>query len=392
MGGHSSRSGKTFQLVRSVIIRAAKEKSRHLILRKRFNSAKTSIWMETIPKVLELCFPDLGAKPNKSDYYYYLPNGSTVWIAGLDDKERREKILGKEYSTLYFNECSQIEYSDTSLALTRLAEKNNLKKKAYYDENPPTKSHWSYWVFLKKLNPEDDCPIDTPEDYVSMLMNPVDNLENIDDNYLNLLKRLPENDKNRFLHGEFNDNNDGVAYYSFNRERHVKETSQVPGTIFNLLDFNVVPMTAVIAQVIDNRLVCHDEVFFDQPSDTYKMCDEIKKRNYIGEVIPDSTGRNRKTSGKSDFKILEDAGFKIMPTYNPLVRDRVLNVNRLFMSDQIIINPKCKKLINDLEKVSWKNDDLDEGPDKMLTHISDALGYGAWKLFPMSKPKLSTSY
>jgi len=392
MGGHSSRSGKTFQLVRSVIIRAAKEKSRHLILRKRFNSAKTSIWMETIPKVLELCFPNIGAKPNKTDYYYQLPNGSTIWIAGLDDKERREKILGKEYSTIYFNECSQIEYSDTTLALTRLAERNGLKKKAYYDENPPTKSHWSYWLFQKKLDPEDNEPLEEPEDYVSMLMNPSDNLENIDENYLKILNRLPENDKNRFMRGLFNENNDGVAYYCFNRESHVMETRQYPGTIFNLLDFNVLPMTAVIAQVIDEKLVCHDEVFFDKPADTYKMCDEIKKKNYIGEVIPDSTGRNRKTSGKSDFAILQDAGFKIIPTFNPLVRDRVLNVNRLFMENRIIINPKCKKLINDLEKVPWKNDDLDEGKDGMLTHISDALGYGAWKLFPLVKQKTSTSY
>jgi len=392
MGVHSSRSGKTFQLVRSIIIRAAKEKSRHLILRKRFNSAKTSIWMETIPKVLELCFPNIGAKPNKTDYYYQLPNGSTIWIAGLDDKERREKILGKEYSTIYFNECSQIEYSDTTLALTRLAERNGLKKKAYYDENPPTKSHWSYWLFQKKLDPEDNEPLEEPEDYVSMLMNPGDNLENIDENYLKILNRLPENDKNRFMRGLFNENNDGVAYYCFNRESHVTETRQYPGTIFNLLDFNVLPMTAVIAQVIDDKLVCHDEVFFDKPADTYKMCDEIKKKNYVGEVIPDSTGRNRKTSGKSDFAILQDAGFKIIPTFNPLVRDRVLNVNRLFMENRIIINPKCKKLINDLEKVPWKNDDLDEGKDGMLTHISDALGYGAWKLFPLVKQKTSTSY
>lgn len=348
--------------------------------------------METIPKVLELCFPNIGAKPNKTDYYYQLPNGSTIWIAGLDDKERREKILGKEYSTIYFNECSQIEYSDTTLALTRLAERNGLKKKAYYDENPPTKSHWSYWLFQKKLDPEDNEPLEEPEDYVSMLMNPSDNLENIDENYLKILNRLPENDKNRFMRGLFNENNDGVAYYCFNRESHVMETRQYPGTIFNLLDFNVLPMTAVIAQVIDEKLVCHDEVFFDKPADTYKMCDEIKKKNYIGEVIPDSTGRNRKTSGKSDFAILQDAGFKIIPTFNPLVRDRVLNVNRLFMENRIIINPKCKKLINDLEKVPWKNDDLDEGKDGMLTHISDALGYGAWKLFPLVKQKTSTSY
>ena len=54
-----SRSGKTFIIIRSIIIRACKTKSRHLIARFRFNHAKTSIWYDTLPKVLELCFPDL---------------------------------------------------------------------------------------------------------------------------------------------------------------------------------------------------------------------------------------------------------------------------------------------------------------------------------------------
>ncbi len=138
-----SRSGKTFLAVRSLIIRASKEKSRHAILRLNFNHIKTSIWLDTLPKVLKVSFPDLAVEWNKTDYYVTLPNGSEIWCAGLDDEKRVEKILGKEYSTLYFNECSQIPYKSIQVALTRLAEKNKLKKKAYYDQNPPGKKHWS---------------------------------------------------------------------------------------------------------------------------------------------------------------------------------------------------------------------------------------------------------
>ena len=87
----------------------------------------------------------------------------------------------------------------------------------------------------------------------------------------------------------------------------------------------------------------------------------------------------------SDFQILKDAGFVIENVHNPLVRDRVTNVNRLFHNNKIIINPKCQKLINDLEKVTWRDGDLFPGVDGMLGHISDGLGYGCWKLFPMIK-------
>ena len=138
-----SRSGKTTRQLKSIIIRASKVESKHLILRDKFNQAKTSIWLDSLPKVFKNFFPDLWYEENKTDYFIKLANGSEIWIAGLDDSIRVEKILGKEYSTIYFNECSQIKYSSVVVALSRLAEKNSLKKKCYYDMNPPSKKHWS---------------------------------------------------------------------------------------------------------------------------------------------------------------------------------------------------------------------------------------------------------
>jgi hypothetical protein len=114
------------------------------------------------------------------------------------------------------------------------------------------------------------------------------------------------------------------------------------------------------------------------------MCHELTRRGYVGQVIPDSTGKNRKTSGRSDHLILVDNGLTVLPTRNPFVTDRVNNVNRLLAENRVKIDPKCKKLINDLEKVSWKNNELDQKTDKYLTHISDALGYGLFKLNPIT--------
>lgn len=380
-----SRSGKTFLLTHSLIIRASKVQSRHAILRQNFNHAKRSIWRDTLPKVLRLAFPSLRVKWNNTDFFITFANGSEIWIGGLDDKERTEKILGTEYSTMWFNECSQMDYSSVQLARTRLAEKNDLIKRTYYDQNPPKKNHWSYWLFEKKIDPIDEVPITDPENYVSMLMNPNDNIENIDAEYLAMLEKMPEKERNRFLHGMYNDESDGQVYYSFRRDEHVGETKIIPGTIFSGHDFNVSPMTALVAQYYDGKFWIHDELWLEN-SDTYKMCAELKKKGFSGtRAIPDSTGRNRKTSGQTDFKIMQDSGMTIESTHNPFVTDRVNNVNRLFQADKIVINPKCRKLINDLEKVSWKNNDIDAGPDKMLGHITDCLGYICWKLDPFSK-------
>lgn len=93
-----SRSGKTFLLCRAIVQRGLNAPgSRHAIWRFRFNHAKTSIWSDTLPKVAALCFPKLRITFNKTDFYAELPNGSQIWIGGLDDKERVEKVLGQEY-------------------------------------------------------------------------------------------------------------------------------------------------------------------------------------------------------------------------------------------------------------------------------------------------------
>lgn len=50
-----SRSGKTTLIVEEILCRAVKYPgSRHLLARLRFAHAKSSLWMDTIPKVLEM--------------------------------------------------------------------------------------------------------------------------------------------------------------------------------------------------------------------------------------------------------------------------------------------------------------------------------------------------
>ena len=213
-----SRSGKTFVLVRAVCLRAIKApKSRHAILRFRFNAVKNSIVLDTFPKVMELCFPDVPYTINKSDWYAEI-NGSQIWFSGLDEKERTEKILGMEFVTIYFNESSQIPYSSVETALTRLAQKveqtigGELKPKAYYDCNPPNQGHWTYKIFKQKSNPETRAPLHNADAYVSMQINPTDNTANLTGDYIESLKSLSARARRRFLDGEFADANPNALF------------------------------------------------------------------------------------------------------------------------------------------------------------------------------------
>ena len=215
--GGGSRSGKTFLLMRAVLIRALREpNSRHVVFRFRFNSVKASVILDTLPKVMKLCFPELpssGELMNKTDWYMTLPNGSEIWFAGLDDKDRTEKILGMEFATIYYNECSQIPWQSVILSLTRLAQKTKLLRlKCYFDFNPPSKMHWSYLQFIEKKNPEDKVPYTDPHRYGFYLINPYDNKENIAPEYLAILEAMPEKARNRFLLGRFADDSEGALW------------------------------------------------------------------------------------------------------------------------------------------------------------------------------------
>lgn len=199
-----SRSGKTFALVRAILVRALKAPgSRHAIFRFRRTEVRATIWQDTLPKVVRLCFPSVRLQTNEADLIATLPNGSTIVLAGLDDKERVEKILGTEYSTLYFNEASQIPWKSIELAMTRLAQKSSLKLKTYYDCNPPSKLHWSYQLFRAKLKPNTREPLPDPENYVEMLMNPADNRDNLPAEYFKILGSFSEARRLRFERGEW---------------------------------------------------------------------------------------------------------------------------------------------------------------------------------------------
>ena len=238
-----SRSGKTFFLVRSVALRALKSAdSRHLIVRYRFNSCKRAVLMDTFPKVMKLCFPDVTYKVDKTDFYVRFVNGAEIWFGGLDDKDRTEKILGNEYATIYLNECSEISNHSKDIVLTRLAQvceqpdgnggTKQLALRMFYDCNPPTKGHWSYKQFVKKIDPTTGKAIDYSNDYGHIKVNPGDNQDNLPEDYLKTLESLPPAKRKRFLEGEFGDENPNALFSDITIDKHrIMDASELPDMV-----------------------------------------------------------------------------------------------------------------------------------------------------------------
>jgi phage terminase large subunit-like protein len=80
-----------------------------------------------------------------------------------------------------------------------------LRLKMYYDENPPSKGHWSYKLFVQGRDPDTGKPLTDPENYAHMFMNPRDNMANLPPEYIKTLQGLPVRLRERFLEGRFSE-------------------------------------------------------------------------------------------------------------------------------------------------------------------------------------------
>lgn len=214
-----SRSGKTALLVACVIDRALSSPgSRHLIVRKEGTAAKRAIVKDTLPKVWALKYPDTPAPEWKELYgYFILPNGSEIWIGGLNDEKAMERILGNEYATIYTNEASEVQYSAFLLLRSRLAQVctrvdgEDLPQRFYADLNPTTRMHWTYRLWIDGVDPQDEKPVDRSR-YGYCVINPYDNAQNLSGDYLADLQALPERQRKRFLDGEYVSDDDNALW------------------------------------------------------------------------------------------------------------------------------------------------------------------------------------
>lgn len=205
-----SRSGKTALLVGCVSDRALYAPgSRHLIVRKEATAAKRSIVMDTLPKTWGLKYGD-APKPEWKDRdgYFLLPNGSEIWVGGINDEKAMERILGNEYATIYENEASEVHYPAHLLLRSRLAQVaktldgDDLPQRLYVDLNPTTRMHWTYRLWREGIDPQDETPVNQSQ-YAYTTISPYENKANLSADFIADLESLPERQKRRFLLGEY---------------------------------------------------------------------------------------------------------------------------------------------------------------------------------------------
>src|SRR5690242_11624056 len=249
------------------------------------------------------------------------------------------------------------------------------------------------WVYRRFVS-------DPEGDYKLVVAPPFENrflLGKIPDFYKRLAKSYDENFYRQEALGAYLNMTGGLVYRSFSREEHIQEL-QPDGRLPLLwtLDFNVDPMSSLVAQIAGGKVRVLDEIVIRHAT-TMQACEEFLKRfpeHRAGiYVFGDASGNKEQTTGSSDYEMVREH-FSInsntavhyrVPKANPSVRERINLTNSKLWSASgetgLLVDPKCKELIKDLEQVCFKQDSyqIDKDRDRQRTHLSDALGYLLWQ-------------
>jgi hypothetical protein len=244
---------------------------------------------------------------------------------------------------------------------------------------------WVYRKFIQNSTPG----------YDAILAKPYENrflLEQVPDFYERLKGSYDENFFRQEVLGDYLNARGGLVYSAFSREKNVKAIEAAPNQPYYwAVDFNVDPMSSVIAQLKGNDIHVLDEIVLRRAT-TEQACEAFEQRCGIPSagvvVYGDASGAAMQTTGFSDHQVIREF-FRVrqarvtyrIPKANPAVRERVAAVNGRLQNAQgvaqLFVDPKCKELIADFEQVSYVEDSMqiDKDKDRKRTHLSDALGY-----------------
>ncbi len=237
------------------------------------------------------------------------------------------------------------------------------------------------------------------EGYETVQAQPYENryvLDKVPDFYERLKGSYDERFFRQEVLGEYLDMAAGRVYFAFSRSKHL-DSREVDDSapLLWALDFNVSPMSSIVAQVIRGTVWVHDEIVLGR-ANTEDACEEFTNRfgpHRTGLTIyGDASGQRMQTGGSTDYAIvaayLGARGYSYdrrVPKSNPAVRDRVSVMNAMLESadggTRMFINPRCRELIKDLEQVLYLPGSaiIDKQRDPRRTHLSDALGYLVWQ-------------
>ena len=371
------RFGKTHLSIRELCYHAKDPGKDVWYVAPTYKMARQIVWRKLKNKLQDLNWV---AKTNETELTIILINGSTIALKGADNYD---SLRGVGLDFIVLDEFADIDPEAWYETLRpTLSDKGG---KALFIGTPKGIGNWAYEIYQ---NTQDDAA-----NWQSFSFTTLDGGQVPEEEVQQARKDLDERTFRQEYMATF-ETFSGRIYYSFDRAHNVvKYLGNTPDVLYVGMDFNIDPMSAVIATRMGDTLHIIDEVRIFS-SNTQEVIGELKQRFGKSKlwVYPDPAGNQRKTSagGVTDVTLLSNAGFVVKaPRHHTPVRDRINAVNSRLCSSSgirhLIIDPKCKYTIEGLERQTYKEGSSQPDKDSGYDHMNDALGYMVDYLFPVRK-------
>jgi len=372
------RFGKTFLCVQEIAKFARYPKKKVWYVAPTYRMAKDIVWNDLVDRMTKHKWV---SKINHSDLKVILRNGSEISLRGADNEN---SLRGVGLDFLVMDEFADIkEHAYTEVLRPTLSDKGRMGA-ALFCGTPRGYGNWSYNLFTREKDDDQWASFQ----YTTLQGGQVSKQE---------IEQAKSDLDERTFKQEYEAsfvNYAGQIYYNFDRKDNVidKYTPQT-AEIHIGMDFNIDPMSAVVSEIIGNKIIVYDEIVI-YSSNTDELVQEINARYKDKHiyVYPDPAAKQRKTSagGVTDLAILKNAGFNLrVRNTHPLIRDRINAVNTKLKNANgvrtLFIANHCKNVLKSIERQIYKEGTTIPDKDNNYDHMNDALGYLVEYLYPVRR-------
>lgn len=377
-----SRSGKSVFIFYYILVASIKYPgSKHLVARYSFANAKKTVWLQTMLPLLRPLETAGACEINITQGIVTFFNGSIIVLGGLKP-DQINAVLGSEYATIWVNEANENVWSVIELLFSRLndtsVDENGIpiRVRFFSDLNPTSKKSWDHKFFIEKINPDESERHKEADKIFAARLSPLDNKENLSDDYIETLEGMSEHKKLRFFYGEYG-HYEGLVYNLPEDQRELpKEFS--PDRHICGLDFGRT----------------HPNVFsvIGLDEDRFGI---IEEDYVVGTTIPRILRTAQELHEKYDFDViyadgsrpeiieqLVAKGLPAQPAFkNPgSVLEGILYLTGLIEEKNFYMDKTSAPMHNaEFDSYRWdEKDETKEKPLKIDDHCMDALRYGIY--------------
>jgi len=244
--------------------------------------------------------------------------------------------------------------------------------------NPATKEHWIYKRFFEERGIQEGFN-GVKDDVTYIHTTYLDNVENLDESFLNEVKRIEQTNPQKYKHqilGGWLNKAEGVIFSNW-RIDEFKDTNF--GCFGQDFGFSIDP-TTLIQTSIDktNKKIYAKELIYKPSLTTTDIYNEnIRYTSRNGLIVADSAEPRL-------IQELKTRGLNIKAVEKPKIIDRIA----IIQDYELIIDKDSTNLIKELNNYVW-HDKKSQTPIDDYNHALDALGYAVWNLLGKSQKTAS---